>query len=180
MYWAKQHSPSAKTYRMSQPNQPRTSIPTFALPDELPPSETPADVPTLALFDLSGKTALVTGANGGIGGAMARGLADAGADIIIFQIPGEQSSYHAELAAATGQRVAVYECDMNLSSAIRETVQQVLRDGHDIDILCNVAGISSGSIPILFETDEHKDAVGSFGCICDFVWDRARRLTPPR
>ena len=119
-----------------------------------------ASVHTLSLFELTGKTALVTGANGGIGGGMARGLAEAGADIIIFQIPGEQSKFHTQLEADTSRKVYVYDCDISNTSSIQETLKRVLDDGHKIDILCNVTGISSGSIPILHETDEHKDAVG--------------------
>ncbi|KAL1887676.1 hypothetical protein Sste5346_010071 [Sporothrix stenoceras] len=134
-------------------------MPKFTLPDEPTPASAPTDEATLSLFDLSGKTALVTGANGGIGGAMTRGLADAGADITIFQIPGEKSNFHAELSQATGRKVSVYDCDLSDSPSIRKVIQQVFDDGHQIDILCNVAGISSGSIPILHETDEHKDAI---------------------
>lgn len=129
------------------------------MPAELPPTVPPAGVHTPSLFDLSGKTALVTGANGGIGGGMARGLAEAGADIVIFQIPGEVSSFHTELSGATGRRVYVYDCDLGDSECIRRVIQRVFDDGLTIDILCNVAGISSGSIPILHETDAHKDAV---------------------
>ena len=90
---------------------------------------------------------------------MSTGLAEAGADIVIFQIPGEKSNFHKTLAASTGRRVSVYDCDMSDSTMIREAMQRVIDDGHKIDILCNVAGISSGSIPILHETDQHKDAV---------------------
>ncbi|CAK7224473.1 hypothetical protein SEUCBS140593_005581 [Sporothrix eucalyptigena] len=144
---------------MANPNAPAATMPKFELPPEPAPAVAAADTHTLSLFDLTGKTALVTGANGGIGGGMARGLADAGADIIIVQIPGEQSSFHAELAAATGRKVTVYDCDMADSAGIRAAVQRVLDDGHVIDILCNVAGITSGSIPILHETDTHKDAI---------------------
>ena len=50
-----------------------------------------------SLFNLTGKTALITGGNGGIGGGMARGLAEAGADIIIIQLPGEKSTFATEL-----------------------------------------------------------------------------------
>ncbi|KAL1898543.1 hypothetical protein Sste5346_003447 [Sporothrix stenoceras] len=144
---------------MANVNAPAAKMPKFELPAEPAPSVSSIDAATMSLFDLSGKTALVTGANGGIGGGMARGLADAGADIIIFQIPGEQSNFHSELATATGRKVFVYDCDMGDSAGIRQVVQKVLDDGHNIDILCNVAGITSGSIPILHETDTHKDAI---------------------
>jgi hypothetical protein len=145
-------------------NSPRATMPKFEMPAEIPPSQPPTGVQTLSLFDITGKTALVTGANGGIGGAMARGLAEAGADIIIFQIPGEVSKFHAQLTAETGRKAWVYDCDLSDTLSIRRTVQKVLDDGHTIDVLCNVAGISSGSIPILHETDEHKDAVSDTQC----------------
>ncbi|CAK7206927.1 hypothetical protein SEUCBS139899_009734 [Sporothrix eucalyptigena] len=140
-------------------NAPLATMPKFTLPEEPIPTPAPTTESILSLFDLTGKTALVTGANGGIGSAMTRGMADAGADIVIFQIPGEKSSFHADLAEATGRKVSVYDCDLSDSPSIRKVIQQVFEDGNQIDILCNVAGISSGSIPILYETDEHKDAI---------------------
>ncbi len=155
-------SPTGTHYKMATSqngNSTPKGIPKFTLPPEIPTNPEPTGIPTLSLFDITGKTALVTGANGGIGGGMARGLAEAGANIVIFQIPGEESTFHAQLAAETGRKVSVYDCDLGNTAEIRQTVQRVLDDGHNIDILCNVAGISSGSIPILHETDEHKDAV---------------------
>ncbi|OAA54250.1 NAD(P)-binding domain protein [Niveomyces insectorum RCEF 264] len=107
--------------------------------------------PTPALFDLTGKTALVTGGNGGIGSGMARGLAEAGADIVIFQIPGEQSPFPAALAAATGRRVDTYDCDLAQPDQIAPAVERLLaRDGRAVDILCNCAGITGGFAPIHF------------------------------
>lgn len=144
---------------MANTNAPATQMPQFALPPEPAPAVASMDAPTMSLFDLRGKTALVTGANGGIGGGIARGLADAGADIVIFQIPGDPSTFATALAAATGRRVAVYDCDLGDTAAIRAAVQRVLDDGLAIDILCNVAGITSGSVPILHETDAHRDAL---------------------
>ena len=142
-------------------NGPSTHIPKFDLPRETPGKCVAERRWTPSLFDLSGKTALITGANGGIGGGMARGLAESGADIIIFQIPGDKSSFGQKLAAETNCNTWTYDCDMADSAMVRDTVRKALDDGHEIDILCNVAGISSGSIPILHETDEHKDAVRS-------------------
>ena len=150
---------SAAVTNTPSQNAPSTTIPKFELPPETPGTCIAGGIQTLSLFDLTGKTALVTGANGGIGGGMARGLAEAGADIIIFKIPGEVSNFHSELAAQTGRKVWVYDCDMGNNTEIRTAVQKVLDDGLVVDILCNVAGISSGSIPILHENDTHKDAV---------------------
>ncbi|KAJ9145122.1 NAD(P)-binding protein [Pleurostoma richardsiae] len=114
----------------------------------------------LALFDLSGKTAVVTGGNGGIGSGMARGLAEAGADIIIIQIPGDASAFPKQLAEQTGRRVVTYDCDLSSNDNIRQTVSEILeRDGRVVDILCNVAGITGGFVPVLTETDAHRELV---------------------
>ncbi|RKU40011.1 putative diacetyl reductase [(R)-acetoin forming] 2 [Coniochaeta pulveracea] len=151
---------SMKSATQGGQNKPTATIPQYTLPDQPAPKACKAaNVHTLSLFDLSGKTALATGANGGIGGSMAQGLAEAGADIIIFQIPGEKSDFHKELASSTGRKTYVYDCDLGDSASVRSTVQRVFDDGLNVDILCNVAGISSGSIHILHETDEHKDAI---------------------
>lgn len=136
---------------------------TFAPDGEFAPVATPyrAETSTTpALFDLTGKTALVTGGNGGIGSGIARGLAEAGADIIIIQIPGERSPFPERLAADTGRRVDTYDCDLASSEAIRSTVDRILvRDARTVDILANVAGISGGFVPILTETDAHRELV---------------------
>lgn len=113
----------------------------------------------LSLFDLSGMTALITGGNGGIGGGMARGLAEAGAKIIILQIPGEQLPFPQQLAKDTGTEVHVYDCNLADNSDIRKMIPKILTDGHVIDILCNVAGISGGFVPILDENDSHREMV---------------------
>jgi NADPH:quinone reductase-like Zn-dependent oxidoreductase len=135
----------------------------FAPDGEFAPVETPYHAETStapALFDLTGKTALVTGGNGGIGSGIARGLAEAGADIIIIQIPGEKSPFPEQLAADTGRRVNTYDCDLASSKAIRSTVDRILVQGaRTVDILANVAGISGGFVPILTETDAHRELV---------------------
>ena len=116
---------------------------------------------TPALFGLTGKTALVTGGNGGIGSGMTRGLAESGADIIILQIPGEQSDFAEQLSSDTSRKVFVYECDLRSNEMIKATVQDIIeRDGHTVDILCNCAGISGGFVPVLDETVEHRELVG--------------------
>lgn len=131
--------------------------------DRFPPVPTQSrgeTIPSPLLFDLAGKTALVTGGNGGIGGGMARGLAEAGADIIIIQVPGEKSPFPQQLAADTLRRVDTYDCDLSSSEAIRLTVKTIIeRDQRTVDILCNIAGISGGFVPIFDETDEHRELV---------------------
>lgn len=97
----------------------------------------------LDLFRIGGKTALITGANGGIGGAMAEALAEAGANIVIIQIPGDPSTSTKESLAKLPIKVSVYDCDLVDEAAIKQTVADIIdRDGHAIDILINCAGVS--------------------------------------
>jgi 2-deoxy-D-gluconate 3-dehydrogenase len=101
----------------------------------------------MKLFDLSGKVAIVTGGNSGIGLGMARGLTEAGA-IVAIAARNEAKSAEAvkELAALGGQALAV-TCDVTDGQAINRMVQTVLdRCGH-IDILVNNAGTNIRKAP---------------------------------
>lgn len=93
------------------------------------------------LFDLSGKTALVTGASGGLGLAIARGLAEAGAAIVL------NGRNEAKLAAAAGplraagHRVSTRAFDVTDEAAVQAAFDGLDAEGVDIDILINNAGI---------------------------------------
>src|SRR5829696_6392532 len=63
-------------------------------------------------LDLSGKTVLVTGGNGGIGLGMAQGLAEAGADLIVWGSNAEKLARAREMLAAPGRRVLAQRCDV--------------------------------------------------------------------
>lgn len=95
----------------------------------------------LKAFDLSGKTALVTGSKRGIGRGMAEALASAGADIV-----GVSASMEADGGAvgdavrATGRTFSAYACDFSDRAAVRAFALQVLSDHPVIDILVNNAG----------------------------------------
>jgi 2-deoxy-D-gluconate 3-dehydrogenase len=121
----------------------------------------PNSTTALDLFKLDGKTALVTGANGGIGAAMATALAEAGADIIIIQIPGDTSDFHTTISAM-GRKVRVYDCDLAETRNIRDCVAKILSVGHVIDILINCAGVS-GHRAIENVDDEFRQKVSSLG-----------------
>jgi 2-deoxy-D-gluconate 3-dehydrogenase len=108
-------------------------------------------------FKLDDKTALVTGGNGGIGAAMVTALAEAGADIIILQIPNDPSDFHKAISPL-GRRVSVYDCDLSETRNIRECVSKILSDGHVIDILVDCAGVS-GHRAIENVTDEFREKV---------------------
>ncbi|KAF4463138.1 2-deoxy-d-gluconate 3-dehydrogenase [Fusarium albosuccineum] len=123
----------------------------------------------LDLFRINGKTALITGANGGIGGAMATTLAEAGADIIILQIPGDPSTSTKEALEKLSAKVAVYDCDLTSVPNIREVVKQIIeKDGREIDILINCAGVS-GHKPILEVDDDFREKVFGVNMTANYV-----------
>ncbi|HLO79100.1 MAG TPA: 3-oxoacyl-[acyl-carrier-protein] reductase [Magnetospirillum sp.] len=107
------------------------------------------------MFDLTGKTALVTGASGGIGGAIAKALHAAGATVAIH---GTRREALDTLAAELGERVHVLPA--NLSKP--EEVEQLAKDAEaalgSLDILVNNAGITKDGL-ILRMKDEDWDAV---------------------
>jgi gluconate 5-dehydrogenase len=94
-----------------------------------------------ALFDLTGRTALVTGSSGGLGLAMARGLAEAGAGLVL------NGRDTAKLDAATaalkqdGHRVTQAPFDVSDEEAVRDAFTRLDADGIAVDILINNAGI---------------------------------------
>ncbi|GAA6209822.1 2-dehydro-3-deoxy-D-gluconate 5-dehydrogenase KduD [Cognatishimia sp. WU-CL00825] len=93
------------------------------------------------LFDLSGKTALVTGCKRGIGRGMAIALARAGADVIGVSATLETTGSAVEQdVAALGRSFRGYACDFSSKQAILAFAEQVKRDVGQIDILVNNAG----------------------------------------
>jgi 2-dehydro-3-deoxy-D-gluconate 5-dehydrogenase len=98
-------------------------------------------MPASNLFDLTGKTALVTGSKRGIGKAMAIGLAEAGADIIGVSASLEPSgSEVAQAVAALGRSFQGYRCDFADRDALYAFIEQVKSDAPVVDILVNNAG----------------------------------------
>jgi len=93
------------------------------------------------LFDLSGKTALVTGSSGGLGLAMARGLAEAGAAIVLNGRDAGRLAKAAETLAAAGHRVTTSSFDVADEAAVVAAFAAFDAEGRAIDILFNNAGI---------------------------------------
>jgi len=89
-----------------------------------------------ALFDLSGKTALVTGCKRGIGKAIAEALAEAGADIIGVSATLElENSAVAKSVEALGRKFSAYQCDFSKRESLYAFITQVKKDHPVIDIL---------------------------------------------
>lgn len=90
-------------------------------------------------FELTGKTALVTGCSRGIGQACAVGLASAGANIIGVSKSGSDNST-AELVRAQGRSYKSHQCNMADRQSVQDFLSQLDQDASEIDILVNNAG----------------------------------------
>lgn len=100
------------------------------------------------LFDLSGKNALVTGGTHGLGMAIATGLAEAGATIIINDVFPDKLENAKKEYAEKGIRVNTFVLDVTDEEAVEEMIPQIESEVGPIDILVNNAGIIK-RIPIL-------------------------------
>jgi NAD(P)-dependent dehydrogenase (short-subunit alcohol dehydrogenase family) len=110
------------------------------------------------LFDLTGRVALVTGGNKGLGKAMARGFAEAGADVLIAsRHEAELKSALEEILAGTGRRGAYRVTDVSVRDDVKALAQFALDKMGRVDILVNNAGMNA---------PEAIDA------ITDDTWDR--------
>ena len=95
------------------------------------------------MFDLTGKTALVTGASGGLGGAIARALQARGA---IVALSGTRKGALETLAAELGERTCVLVCDLGDSAAVEALVPAAEAAMGQVDILVNNAGVTRDNL----------------------------------
>ena len=95
------------------------------------------------MFDLTGKSALITGASGGIGGAIARALHGAGATV---GLSGTRVDPLEALAAKLGGRAHVLPCDLSDAGAVDALPGQANKAMGGLDILVNNAGITRDQI----------------------------------
>lgn len=93
------------------------------------------------IFDLSGKVAIVTGGNQGIGLAISRGLAQAGAEVIIANRRAEEGAKAAEALKKEGLKATSIPTDVRDESSIAAMVAKVMANYGKIDILVNNAGV---------------------------------------
>lgn len=93
----------------------------------------------MKIFDLTGKTALVTGASGGLGRGIALGLAEAGADVVCASFSSSQET--ADLITALGRKASVIESDLSDHSKLQGMFNEALKLTGKVDILVNNAGI---------------------------------------
>lgn len=91
------------------------------------------------LFDLTGKVAIVTGANTGIGQGLAIALAEAGADVAL--VGRSAADKTAEKIQAAGRRAAIIPADLSTIAPVQEIVDRTVAELGGLDILVNNAGI---------------------------------------
>ena len=92
------------------------------------------------LFDLSGKTAIVTGGGKGIGRQMAQGLAEAGANVVVCARQAARCEQAAAEMEQLGVRALGLGCDVRSPEQIQSVVEQTVNDFGGVDILVNNAG----------------------------------------
>jgi gluconate 5-dehydrogenase len=112
-----------------------------------------------SLFDLTGKTALVTGSSEGLGLAMARGLAAAGASLILNGRDEKKLEKAAESFAADGRKVRARAFDVADEVAVLSAFQHFDGQSVEIDILVNNAGIQFRKPMVDLKTDEWRRVV---------------------
>ncbi len=103
------------------------------------------------MFDLSGKSALVTGASGGLGGAIARALHGQGAAVALS---GTRRDALDALASELGDRAHVLPCDLSDAEAVAALVGQAGDAMGALDILFNNAGLTRDGLALRMKDDD--------------------------
>ncbi|NNE80177.1 MAG: 3-oxoacyl-[acyl-carrier-protein] reductase [Silicimonas sp.] len=103
------------------------------------------------MFDLTDKTALITGASGGIGAAIARALHDAGA---VVGLSGTRVDPLEALAGDLGARAHVLPCNLSDNAAVAGLVKEASEAMGSVDILVNNAGITRDNLFMRMSEDE--------------------------
>jgi 3-oxoacyl-[acyl-carrier protein] reductase len=121
------------------------------------------------MFELTDKTALVTGATGGIGGAIARALHKQGATVVIS---GRQQDKLDALATELGTKVHVVPCDLGNKAQVAKLVDEATAKLGRLDILVNNAGLTKDNLFMVMK-DEQWDEVIAVNLTSTFMLMRA-------
>lgn len=114
---------------------------------------------TRALFDLTGRVAIVTGGNGGIGRGIAIGLAEAGAAVAVFGRNEDKNGRVLDELKAIGCRSLAMNVDVTDRDGLEPAFQRVERELGGVDILVNNAGHANLSGGVLLENAADWDRV---------------------
>jgi 2-deoxy-D-gluconate 3-dehydrogenase len=123
----------------------------------------------MSLFDLTGRVAIVTGGNGGIGLGMARGLANAGATVVLAARNADKLSAAAKEIEAAGGRTRTITVDVTDEASVERMVEFTLTAFGRIDVLVANAGVNIRKPPQDFTLDEWRtlmdaNLTGTFLC----------------
>lgn len=121
------------------------------------------------MFDLTGRKALVTGATGGLGGAIARTLHAQGASVALS---GTRAEALEALAAELGERVAIVPCNLSEKDSVEALVPAAEEKLGGLDILVNNAGITRDNLFMRLK-DEDWDSVLAVNLTAAFRLTRA-------
>jgi 2-dehydro-3-deoxy-D-gluconate 5-dehydrogenase len=110
----------------------------------------------MKLFDLTGRVAIVTGGNGGIGLGMARGLAEAGAAVVLAARNVGKSTDAVKELESRGARAAMVKVDVRSEASCREMVQTTVDRFGRLDILVNNAGTNIRKQPQEYTLQEYQ------------------------
>ncbi|TFI57158.1 3-oxoacyl-[acyl-carrier-protein] reductase [Sphingomonas parva] len=108
------------------------------------------------MFDLSGMTALVTGASGGIGSAIARGLAERGARVALS---GTREAALQAVAGEIGGDPVILPANLSDSAAVDGLVPQAVEALGKLDILINNAGVTRDNLAMRMKDEEWADVI---------------------
>jgi 3-oxoacyl-[acyl-carrier protein] reductase len=108
------------------------------------------------MFDLTGKTALVTGATGGIGAAIARALHKAGATVAVS---GTRAPVLEALKAEMGERVHVVACNLSDAADVEKLIPAAEAAMGSVDILVNNAGITRDGLAMRMKDEDWQQVI---------------------
>jgi 2-deoxy-D-gluconate 3-dehydrogenase len=112
-------------------------------------------------FDLTGKVAIVTGGNGGIGFGMARGLAEAGASVVVAGRNAAKSEKAVKELTGLGVKAAAVAVDVVKEESCRAMVKQAVERFGRLDILVNNAGMNNRKAPEAYSLAEWHEVVNA-------------------
>ncbi len=133
-------------------------------------------LPGIKLFDLSGRTAIITGGSKGLGLAMAEGLASAGCNVVLVSRNGDEGAASAEKVAKNfGVQARAFSADVTDLPALEKIAKEVFDEFGRIDVLINSAGINiRGAIDELTPDDFQK----VMDINVNGTWNACRAVTP--
>ncbi|HMD31482.1 MAG TPA: SDR family oxidoreductase [Candidatus Acidoferrales bacterium] len=124
------------------------------------------------LFDLGGRTAIITGGSVGLGRQMAEGLAEMGANVVLCARKKERCAQAAEELTSLGVRTLAVGCDVRNPAEVQAVVDAAVAEFGRIDILINNAGVSWGA-PVEEMKLEHWNKVVETNLTGTFLFAQA-------